>query len=48
MKLKRLISIFDRHTDKLVREVNVDSFLDLNALKSIFSLRFDDPEMYDP
>ncbi|HEY0612750.1 MAG TPA: hypothetical protein VGD35_23900 [Chitinophaga sp.] len=47
MKVERLISIFNRQTEELVEEINVD-YIPLDTLKVIFGPREDDPLMLDP
>ncbi len=45
MKIVRLISWFDKKTDKLVGEYNIDD-VDFETLKSIMKPRKKDPLMY--
>ena len=47
MKIERTISWFDRQTEVLVAEQNID-FITLEILKEIFSPKTDDPLMYNP
>jgi hypothetical protein len=47
MKLERVISIFDKKTELLIEEINVDN-INISILKNIFIVNEDDPEMYDP
>lgn len=47
MKIERLISWFDKDTELLVSEENIDS-VDLEILKSIFKPPSEDPLMYNP
>ena len=47
MEVERLISIFDKRTEKIIKEVNIDSISSL-ILKDIFSSREGDPDLYDP
>ena len=46
MKVVRLISLYDKKTKKLVREVNID-FIDFHILKKIFNPPLRDSLMYD-
>ncbi|WAC12288.1 DUF7683 domain-containing protein [Dyadobacter pollutisoli] len=45
MKIERLITIFDKRTDRLKEEINID-YVDLIKLKEIFKSSDDDPLMY--
>lgn len=47
MKIIRLISWFDKETDKLIDEVDITE-IDLEILKSIFKPTKEDPLMYFP
>jgi len=47
MKIERLISCFDKETDKLIQEYNIDH-IGIDLLKSIFKPSDDDPLMYNP
>lgn len=47
MEAIRLISIFDKKTEKLIDEVNID-YIELNVLKEIFKPKENDPLMYNP
>lgn len=47
MKLERLISCFDKATEELTQEYNVD-FIDIDILRSIFNPPSDDKLMYKP
>lgn len=47
MEIERTISWFDKHTEILVSEKNIDS-IDLEILKEIFNPSKDDPLMYNP
>lgn len=46
MKIERLITVFDKKTEKLKEEINID-YVDLNQLKKIFDVPTDDPLMYN-
>lgn len=47
MKIERTISWFDKNTELLVSEMNIDS-IDVEILKKIFNPSADDPLMYNP
>ncbi len=47
MKIERVISWFDRNTEVLQGEFNVDA-IPLETLKDIFNPSEDDPLMYNP
>ena len=47
MKLERLISCFDKATEELTQEYNVD-FIDIDILRSIFNPPSDDKLMHKP
>ena len=47
MKIERVISCFDKNTEELVTEINIDD-IDLELLKTIFKFKSEDPQMYDP
>ena len=47
MKIERVISWFNKDTELLVSEKNIDS-VDLEFLKQIFNFSADDPLMYNP
>ena len=47
INLERVINVFDKKTEKLIQEVNIDN-VNIDILKSIFSVNNDDPSMYDP
>ena len=47
-EIVRVISSFDKTTERLVDEVKVSISLTLEQLKSIFIPYLDDPLMYDP
>lgn len=47
MKIERRISWFDKKTELLVSDKNVD-IIDLEILKGIFSPTSEDPMMYNP
>ena len=45
MKIERLLTVFDKKTDRLKEEINID-YVDVNKLKEIFNPSIDDPLMY--
>ena len=45
MKIERLITIFDKKSEQLVQEINID-YIDLDLLKSILKPKEEDPLMY--
>ena len=47
MKLKRVISIFERNSEKLIEEIDIGG-IPLEILKEIFNPPDDDYLMYDP
>jgi hypothetical protein len=47
MKIGRLISRFDRSTEELLEETNIDD-ISLEILKAIFKAAEEDPLMYNP
>jgi len=47
MKIERIISWFDRSTEELLGEQNIDN-INLEDLKDIFKPGVDDPLMYNP
>lgn len=47
MKIERIISCFDKQTEKLKEEYNIDH-VDIEELKGIFHPSDDDPLMYNP
>lgn len=44
-KIERLISVFDKHKENLIQEINIDD-LAINKLREIFKPGPDDPNMY--
>lgn len=46
MEVQRVISWFDKDSETFVGEFNIDEFIDLDTLKTIFQLFPDDPLMY--
>jgi hypothetical protein len=46
MEVVRLISLYDKKTEELIREYNID-FIGIDALRKIFSPPEDDPLMYN-
>jgi hypothetical protein len=46
MSVKRVINIFNKTTEELIREVHID-FISLENLKEIFKAKPDDPFLYD-
>ena len=47
MKIERTISWFDKSTEELLGEKNIDN-IDLEVLKTIFKPNSEDPLMYNP
>lgn len=47
MEMQRYISAFDKESEKMIQEINID-FIPFQALKEIFNPKDDDPLMYDP
>ena len=47
MKIERVISWFDRSTEELLGELNIDN-INLEILKAIFKPEAEDPLMYNP
>ena len=45
MKIERIITVFDKKTDRLKEEISID-YVDLIKLKKIFKPSTDDPLMY--
>ena len=47
MKIERLILVFKKNGDSLVKEINVDD-LKISTIKKIFKPKQDDPNFYKP
>ncbi len=47
MKVTRIIDVFDKKSEKLVKDININS-VSLETLKEIFNPPEDDPLMYNP
>lgn len=47
MRIERVISWFDKSSEELLGEYNID-YIDLEVLKKIFVPKKEDPLMYDP